>query len=99
MQAWPESIEWNAPSRTLRLAWPSESEVQLSAALLRQACKCASCEQARRHGQMPAVTDTSFDVLQISPVGMSGLQLHFSDGHDRGIYPWPYLRQLSKDNA
>jgi DUF971 family protein len=23
------------------------------------------------------------------------VQLVFSDGHDRGIYPWPYLHQLA----
>jgi hypothetical protein len=26
-----------------------------------------------------------------------GLQLIFSDGHDRGIYPWPYLAQLAPE--
>jgi DUF971 family protein len=26
-----------------------------------------------------------------------GLQLIFSDGHERGIYPWPYLAQLTPE--
>ncbi len=99
MQAWPESIEWNVPSKTLRLAWPSEPEMHLGAALLRASCRCAGCEQARRQGQAPQITDASLDVLRISPVGVAGLQLHFSDGHERGIYPWSYLRQLSKESA
>jgi DUF971 family protein len=33
------------------------------------------------------------------PIGRYAIQLHFSDGHDRGIYPWAYLRELSGDVA
>ncbi|AZC64289.1 hypothetical protein PCL1391_3540 [Pseudomonas chlororaphis subsp. piscium] len=33
-------------------------------------------------------------VLQLNPQGY-GLQLVFSDGHDRGIYPWAYLAQMA----
>jgi DUF971 family protein len=99
MQAWPESIEWHANSKTLRMTWQGETEVHMSAKFLRDSCRCASCEQARRQGQAPRVTDSSLDVLQILPVGVAGLQLHFSDGHDRGIYPWSYLKQLSVEEA
>jgi DUF971 family protein len=28
-----------------------------------------------------------------------GVQLVFSDGHERGIYPWAYLRDLVIHNA
>jgi DUF971 family protein len=96
MQAWPETIEWHAQTKMLALAWPSEPETRLSASLLRQACRCATCEQARRQGQTVALTDHSLSVAEISPVGITGLQLSFSDGHDRGIYPWAYLRQLAQ---
>jgi DUF971 family protein len=99
MQAWPESIEWHVPSKTLRLTWQGEAEAQISASFLRESCRCANCEQARRQGQQQRFTDTTLDVLQISPVGIAGLQLRFSDGHDRGIYPWPYLKQLSEGAA
>ncbi|WP_413247280.1 gamma-butyrobetaine hydroxylase-like domain-containing protein [Pseudomonas sp. Marseille-P8916] len=30
---------------------------------------------------------------RIAPHGY-GVQLVFSDGHDKGIYPWAYLREL-----
>lgn len=32
-------------------------------------------------------------VVQIESQGY-GVQLVFSDGHERGIYPWAYLRDL-----
>ena len=31
-------------------------------------------------------------------IGNYGLQLVFGDRHERGIYPWPYLRSLPADN-
>jgi DUF971 family protein len=29
------------------------------------------------------------------PVGQYALNLRFSDGHERGIYPWALLRELA----
>jgi DUF971 family protein len=33
-------------------------------------------------------------ITGIRPVGNYALQLEFDDGHDTGIYSWPYLYQL-----
>jgi DUF971 family protein len=30
------------------------------------------------------------------PVGSYAVQLVFSDGHERGIFPWVYLRELGQ---
>jgi prepilin-type processing-associated H-X9-DG protein len=32
----------------------------------------------------------------VREVGSYGVNIAFSDGHDRGIYPWSYLAQLSE---
>jgi DUF971 family protein len=32
----------------------------------------------------------------LEPVGGFGVNIHFSDGHDRGIYPFVYLKELSE---
>ena len=34
-------------------------------------------------------------ITDVQAVGNYGLNLAFSDGQDRGIYPWAYLRQLA----
>jgi DUF971 family protein len=41
-----------------------------------------------------AAAPESLRLVRIEPVGEQALNLGFSDGHDRGIYPWAYLRQL-----
>jgi DUF971 family protein len=40
--------------------------------------------------------DAQVRVIDLHSQGY-GLQLIFSDGHDRGIFPWPYLAQLAPE--
>lgn len=35
--------------------------------------------------------------LGIDMVGNYAIQIRFSDGHETGIYTWPYLRQIDPD--
>jgi DUF971 family protein len=68
----------------------------LAAARLRAACRCAQCVRSRADGLFPP----SFDGVVIeraSPIGSYGVNLGFSDGHARGIYPWAYLSQLLRE--
>ena len=65
----------------------------LSYERLRRACRCAECTALQRRG---GSIDTAGVVLKaIEPVGSNALNLHFSDGHSRGIYPLPYLVELA----
>ena len=68
----------------------------LAATRLRAACRCAQCVRARLDGLVPQ----SFDgivIEHVSPMGCYGINIGFSDGHARGIYPWAYLSQLLKE--
>lgn len=64
----------------------------LSHAQLRQACPCSHCRAGRLRGQTPAFAQ-GVRVERLELQGY-GVQLVFSDGHDRGIYPWGYLHEL-----
>ncbi|MDF0734166.1 gamma-butyrobetaine hydroxylase-like domain-containing protein [Pseudomonas entomophila] len=89
----------NAPSAVLNLRsegalalqWGEVRQV-ISHARLRGACPCSQCRAARLRGGISLVAD-GVRVERIEPQGY-GVQLVFSDGHDRGIYPWVYLREL-----
>ncbi|MDA3875695.1 MAG: gamma-butyrobetaine hydroxylase-like domain-containing protein [Halothiobacillus sp.] len=37
----------------------------------------------------------AFMIATVEGVGGYGVQIIFQDGHDRGIYPWAYLRELA----
>jgi len=88
----PEAIELAAEH--LRLRW-IDGDVVLKAAGLRAECRCAQCRAAARGGHVSSV-DRSLTLTHAEPVGQYALQLVFSDGHARGIYPWSLLRELSQ---
>lgn len=76
----------------LVLDWPDGSSSELVHTRLRAACPCSQCRAARLHGRIDlAPTDISLQAINAQGYGV---QLVFSDGHDRGIYPWEYLREL-----
>lgn len=91
----PIAVHLHTGSRVLELEWPDASRSTLTHAELRRHCKCAACEQMRRSGQTPLLRD-DIAITDVSAVGGAALRLHFSDGHERGIFPFVYLRQLGE---
>jgi len=78
----------------LRVEWP-DGTLSLAASHLRRHCRCAECRRIARLDGEPGIA-AGLQLEQASPVGSYGVQLQFSDGHDRGIYPWSYLRELAE---
>lgn len=92
---WPVEVVLHEASGRLELAWSDGVRAALSGRRLRLACRCAACEKLRRaHQAVPGREDVA--VSELRPVGDMGLQILFNDGHDRGIFPWPYLHELSQ---
>ncbi|MGZ5884850.1 MAG: DUF971 domain-containing protein [Burkholderiaceae bacterium] len=90
----PQSITDHPQSRLLDIVWSDGKFQQYKHALLRSRCQCADCKTVRLHSGDEIESSADILIKEIRPVGMYGLQLIFSDGHDRGIYPWNYLREL-----
>ena len=67
--------------------------VTLTAEKLRLFCKCAHCTRARFDGRFPE-RFPGIEIVQVSDLGY-GLNICFSDGHNRGIYPTSYLASLA----
>jgi DUF971 family protein len=38
-------------------------------------------------------------IRQVEPIGNYSVRLIFDDGHDTGLYTWPYLYELGRDHA
>jgi DUF971 family protein len=90
----PATINLNRGSRRLVLAWADGRAVELPFAVLRAQCPCSSCRRAK---QQPSVSADfgAIDVASIHSMGY-GVQLVFSDGHERGIYPWALLAEMGR---
>ena len=78
---------------SLEMTKSDGGRVTLSAEKLRAACKCAHCTRARFDGRFPA-SFPGIAIVGITDLGY-GLNIAFSDGHWRGIYPKSYLLGLA----
>ena len=89
----PLAIGNSQTNHQLRLTWPDGREQLLDHAELRRQCPCSQCRAFRLQGLIPQV-DPRVRVIELNAQGY-GLQLVFSDGHERGIYPWEFLNSLN----
>ena len=77
----------------LMVFWDTGDKTVLPADFLRQKAKDAlSVRERVNHGAVTVAPGITITGLQ--QVG-NGVNIQFSDGHDKAIYPFPYLRELS----
>lgn len=91
----PTALRLHAGRRILEVEWPGAA-VLFPHRFLRERCPCALCRQQHRQGTR-VVVDADIALLAIEAYGQNAVQLRFSDGHARGIYPFPYLRELKNE--
>ncbi len=84
----------------LALKWDDASESFIPLETLRRACPCAGCQgevdalgQLHKGPEIPC-TAASFRLLSLNPVGGYALQPSWADGHNTGLYTFPYLKRL-----
>jgi DUF971 family protein len=93
MTVLPEAVENHAAQGVLALRWPDGRTVRVTHARLRAACPCSACRALRRAGACVEGGD-AVRLAAIELVGTYALNLAFSDGHRRGIYPYEMLATL-----
>jgi DUF971 family protein len=87
----PTEIKFHQKSRILEISFNDGKTFRLSCEFLRVYSPSA---EVRGHGPGQEVLQTGKqDVLitHIEPVGNYAIQLHFSDGHNTGLYSWDLL--------
>lgn len=88
--------------RGLTVEWPDGSTSYYSLAYLRRMSPSAEARELRESlaknplAVLPASAASSAPLTAIDAelVGNYALRIHFSDGHDTGIYSWQYLREI-----
>ena len=79
----------------LEIAWGDGNAAEVSAPRLRAACRCAWCTRERIDGTFAASFET-ITIDRLAAVGDYAINIAFSDGHARGIYPWAYLHRIAE---
>jgi len=88
-----DSLVASEDAQHLRVTWETGEESTLSAEVLRREAKDAwSIRERLDHGEVAVAP--GIKITELMQMGY-GVNVHFSDGHDRAIYPFPYLRELS----
>jgi DUF971 family protein len=81
-------------ARNLTVLWDSGETSELPAEILRREARDAdSRREIIDHGEIRV--DAGLTITGLFQVGSVGINVHFSDGHERAIYPFAYIRELS----
>lgn len=99
MQDAPSEIRLHKKSRLLEVSFDGGVTYRLSCEYLRVFSPSA---EVRGHGAAePQLVAGKQDVsiMRIEPVGHYAVRLHFTDGHNTGLYSWAGLRELGENQA
>ena len=101
MNLLPTELRLVDPS-LLRIAWSDGQAREYAVRELREQCPCATCRERRTappppSTELPVLSPAETQPLRITamqPTGRYAYSIHFSDGHDTGIYTLELLREL-----
>jgi len=95
----PVALTLHQNSRVLEISFDDGASFRIPFELMRVYSPSA---EVQGHGPGQEVLQTGkreVGIDDISPVGHYAVQPRFSDGHDSGIFSWPYLYHLGADQA
>ena len=95
----PQEMVVHQHSRVLQLRYADGTEFNIPIELLRVYSPSA---EVRGHGagqEVLQVGKRDVTIVSVQAVGNYAIQPTFSDGHDSGLYSWPYLHHLGAEQA
>lgn len=91
----PTDISARREKRVLSVRW-DDREDQLPFFDLRVQCQCAHCVNEWTGEQIldPASVPSDIAIEKMEPVGGYAIRVHWSDGHNSGLFTWERLREI-----
>ncbi len=104
MSLHPTALKLTSPAE-LQITWSDQIVHTLRVRDLRDQCPCASCREKRKATPstaelLPVLRPEETRPLRIAnmrPIGNYAYGIHFSDGHDTGIFTLEFLRRLGEE--
>lgn len=90
-------VHLKTSANSIQITWQNGVSTEITGERLRQYCACAAC-RSRQHVGYQLISNIT-EIKSLAPMGSSGLQITFADGHDRGIFPWSYLHAIAEGKA
>jgi DUF971 family protein len=90
----PINVAFKKGETDVTVMWKNGVCSTISGSELRRYCACSECRARKVVGI--SLINVSAELTQVELMGRNALHVKFSDGHERGIYPWPYLYAISQ---
>jgi DUF971 family protein len=87
--------------KSLEIQWDNGSNSQIELNFLRRYCPCATCSEQRESqskNYIPLFFADQIKLKNIYEVGNYAIGITWRDGHNTGIYEFPYLKFLAESN-
>ncbi len=97
MSAVPLDLKAFREQGRLRVVW-GDGESDFPFVFLRRQCQCAHCVNEWTGAQIldPASVSDDISMESMELVGSYAVRIHWSDGHNAGLFTWERLRELSR---
>ena len=92
----PTQIKVSKDRQRLTVAFDDGAAFELTAEMMRVLSPSA---EVKGHGPGQEVTvpgKRNVAIVSVAPTGNYAIRIGFDDGHDTGIFTWPYLRELGE---
>lgn len=93
---WPTELRVSKDRQRLIITFNDQKAFDLSAEMLRVLSPSA---EVQGHGKGQGVTvpgKRNVAIVSMLPTGNYAVRIGFDDGHDTGIFTWPYLHELGE---
>jgi DUF971 family protein len=91
----PDAVTVGENGCVLLARWPAGAEARIEAALLWAECPSAQGRRRRLEGAQ-VCPPRDLTIIGVKAIGNYAINIAFSDGHDRGVYPWALLATLAQ---
>ncbi len=96
-EIWPTELRVTEAGRVLRVTFEGGATHDLSAELLRVSSPSAEVQgHAPSERRVPG-GKRHVAIAAAEPVGNYAVKLRFDDGHDTGLFTWPFLHRLATE--
>jgi len=96
-EAWPTELSFDRTQKVLRVAFDDGAAFDIPFELLRVESPSAEV-QGHNANQKQLVRDKAdVGIRAAEPVGRYAVRITFDDGHNTGLFTWPYLRKLGRE--
>ena len=97
-------VEIKKEADLLAIIWDTGEKSLFEMRLLRKQCPCANCKSMRTSQKEnplkvlspQEIIPENIEIRDAEIIGRYAIQFTWSDGHREGIYPFDYLRDLSR---